>query len=231
MLLTSEQMEAARFSEAENGESPEFTAGRFFARFPDQYAQIVALRLEGLSIKRLSKMYGCSRNTISAIERREGLSQSVEQIRTRTAAECRRIAGLARERIEECLLEGNVSAKDCGIIMGILEDKAASLSGETPTGAVLVPVPPSTAACVEFLARLQQAASATHLNAPTGAAKEPIRVDDEILVGPPRGLAPASEGPRSGLDQSSTTPETVLEDIGQVSHPVSPVAPQDEVPQ
>ena len=67
------------FSEAEIGAEKleatgEFSGERLLARRPEVYRAILSMSAEGLSVSAMARAFGVSRNTIAAVQDREGFS-------------------------------------------------------------------------------------------------------------------------------------------------------------
>lgn len=125
----------AFFSDDEHpadGRNPTFTAARFFEHRPEDYQIAARLRAEGVPIAAVARLLHVSRNTIAAVDRREASSRSVEQYKQEAAASCRHLATLARERLEELLLDpdSKIPPQALAIMMAVSEDKALLLSGQ-----------------------------------------------------------------------------------------------------
>jgi hypothetical protein len=98
------------------------------------YKLAVSLRAEGLSVKQTSKLLRISRNTITAIDRREAGTLTVEQYKREAVMKYRHLIGLTMERLEELLVDrDDLQPRDIAVVLGVLEDKAQLLSGQ-PTG-------------------------------------------------------------------------------------------------
>lgn len=142
--------------------NPEFTAVSFFSEAPEIYREIVRLRAEGLSKNSIARMFGCSRNLISAIDRREADSQSVEQCRTQAVANYRQIASMASERILEMLdddmmlLKARTTIQQLAVTMGVAEEKLQLLQGH-PTARVALSKGESHDDVVAYLQGLRDA--------------------------------------------------------------------------
>jgi len=113
--------------------NPDFTAARFFQLQPQTYREIVRLRAENMSQKAISRLFKCSRNLVSAIDRRELGTESVEHIKREAKLSFQHLSKLTAERLRELLEDDDrakkIGAKDMGILIGVLEDKAALLGG------------------------------------------------------------------------------------------------------
>ena len=132
-LIPSSEMPDSLFSVAEkNPRNPEFTAVRFFNKYPEKYEQIVSLRAEGLSIKRLCQMFKVSEHTVAAVEKREMKTGNVAMLKQSASMSYRYLAKLGADRLQEILLDPDVKLQpqQLAVMIGVLEDKAALLSGD-----------------------------------------------------------------------------------------------------
>ena len=105
----------------------EFSGERLIARRPEVYRAIVKMLAEGLSGSSIARACQVSRNTVAAVQEREGFS--IEQAKKELLATIRRGSQIAAERVVELLPHLN-SAKDAAITLAVLVDKAQLLSGE-----------------------------------------------------------------------------------------------------
>jgi hypothetical protein len=135
-----------RFLELEQDpRNPEFTAARFLQCRPEHYREIVMLRAELVPIATLARMYRVSRNTIAAIDEREGRTARVEQLKQTNARSYNRLATICRERAQELVLsldtdgltnsERIAAGRVLAILMGVAEDKAQLLAGQATSRA------------------------------------------------------------------------------------------------
>ena len=120
------------FSEAEIGAerleaTGEFSGERLLARRPEVYRAILSMSAEGLSVSAMARAFGVSRNTIAAVQDREGFS--IEQHKKELLRNVRTAARLSVERVVE-LVPGITSAKDAAIVAAVMVDKLQLLSGE-----------------------------------------------------------------------------------------------------
>jgi len=120
------------FSEAEIGAEKleatgEFSGERLLARRPEVYRAILSMSAEGLSVSAMARAFGVSRNTIAAVQDREGFS--IEQHKKELLRNVRTAARLSVERVVE-LVPGITSAKDAAIVAAVMVDKLQLLSGE-----------------------------------------------------------------------------------------------------
>lgn len=132
-LFSSEQMDDSLFAEAES--RGEFTGARLFSSRPEVYKSIIALSAEGIGAIRIGKILGVSPNTVLAVRAREGGRIDIEK--TRVSLLSREAARMCVEGIIEMLSDpdqaADISARDKGVIAGILIDKAELLSGAPTT--------------------------------------------------------------------------------------------------
>jgi hypothetical protein len=180
---------ADRFLELEQSRNPEFTAARFLQCRPREYREIMTLRAELVPIATLARMYHVSRNTIAAIDEREGRTARVEQLKQHNARAYNRLATICRERAQELVLsldsgemttsERIAAGRVLAILMGVSEDKAQLLAGQATSR---VETSDPRAAAAEFAGALARMGFATE----DRAAKE-VKVE----VGPARPAAPA----------------------------------------
>jgi hypothetical protein len=120
------------FSEQEIGfekleAAGEFTGERLLARRPEAYRAVVSMAAEGLSISATARALSVSRNTVTAVREREGIS--IEQEKKELPRDVRRAARLSVERAIELVPSIN-SAKDAAIVAAVMVDKMQLLSGE-----------------------------------------------------------------------------------------------------
>jgi len=120
------------FSEAEIGAEKleatgEFSGERLLARRPEVYRAILSMSAEGLSVSAMARAFGVSRNTIAAVQDREGFS--IEQHKKELLRNVRTAARLSVERVVELVPSIN-SAKDAAIVAAVMVDKLQLLSGE-----------------------------------------------------------------------------------------------------
>ena len=105
----------------------EFTGERLLARRPEAYRAVVSMAAEGLSISATARALSVSRNTVTAVREREGIS--IEQEKKELLRDVRRAARLSVERAIELVPSIN-SAKDAAIVAAVMVDKMQLLSGE-----------------------------------------------------------------------------------------------------
>lgn len=120
------------FAEAEIGAEKleatgEFSGERLLARRPEVYRAIVRMSAEGLSMSAMARALGVSRNTVAAVQEREGIS--IEQHKKELLRNVRTAARLSVERVVELVPSIN-NAKDAAIVAAVMVDKLQLLSGE-----------------------------------------------------------------------------------------------------
>jgi transcriptional regulator len=120
------------FSEEEIGAerleaTGEFSGERLLARRPEVYRAICRMSAEGLSMSAMARALGVSRNTVSAVQEREGIS--IEQHKKELLRNVRTAARLSVERVVELVPSIN-NAKDAAIVAAVMVDKLQLLSGE-----------------------------------------------------------------------------------------------------
>jgi transcriptional regulator with XRE-family HTH domain len=82
---------------------------------------------EGLSMSAMARALGVSRNTVAAVQEREGIS--IEQHKKELLRNVRTAARLSVERVVE-LVPSITNAKDAAIVAAVMVDKLQLLSGE-----------------------------------------------------------------------------------------------------
>ena len=120
------------FAEAEIGAEKleatgEFSGERLLARRPEVYRAICRMSAEGLSMSAMARALGVSRNTVAAVQEREGIS--IEQHKKELLRNVRTAARLSVERVVELVPTIN-NAKDAAIVAAVMVDKLQLLSGE-----------------------------------------------------------------------------------------------------
>lgn len=120
------------FAEAEIGAEKleatgEFSGERLLARRPEVYRAICCMSAEGLSMSAMARALGVSRNTVAAVQEREGIS--IEQHKKELLRNVRTAARLSVERVVELVPTIN-NAKDAAIVAAVMVDKLQLLSGE-----------------------------------------------------------------------------------------------------
>lgn len=219
-LLGDDQVALA---EEELTRNPEFTAERFFSRFPYRYQEIVRLRAEGMSHMGIARIMKCSRNLVAAIERREAQTANVEHLKQSASSTYRHLARLSAERLEEMLLneEQDLSPKDLGVLIGILEDKAQLLGGGPTSRHELTRGGHEHEELAEYLAALRRSHAERMGLGGESPAKGAPAVDPvagartiEVEVSAPTGRAPGlpGAGALEDLGQSGTAPEDLQDE-------------------
>jgi hypothetical protein len=120
------------FSEEEIGAerleaTGEFSGERLLTRRPEVYRAICRMSAEGLSMSAMARALGVSRNTVAAVQEREGIS--IEQQKKELLRTVRTAARLSVERVVE-LVPSITNAKDAAIVAAVMVDKLQLLSGE-----------------------------------------------------------------------------------------------------
>lgn len=120
------------FSEEEIGAerleaTGEFSGERLLTRRPEVYRAICRMSAEGLSMSAMARALGVSRNTVAAVQEREGIS--IEQHKKELLRNVRTAARLSVERVVE-LVPSITNAKDAAIVAAVMVDKLQLLSGE-----------------------------------------------------------------------------------------------------
>jgi hypothetical protein len=120
------------FAEAEIGAEKleatgEFSGERLLARRPEVYRAICRMSAEGLSMSAMARALGVSRNTVAAVQEREGIS--IEHLKKELLKNVRTAARLSVERVVELVPTIN-NAKDAAIVAAVMVDKLQLLSGE-----------------------------------------------------------------------------------------------------
>jgi hypothetical protein len=120
------------FSEEEIGAerleaTGEFSGERLLIRRPEVYRAICRMSAEGLSMSAMARALGVSRNTVAAVQEREGIS--IEQHKKELLRNVRTAARLSVERVVE-LVPSITNAKDAAIVAAVMVDKLQLLSGE-----------------------------------------------------------------------------------------------------
>jgi len=120
------------FSEEEIGAerleaTGEFSGERLLTRRPEVYRAICRMSAEGLSMSAMARALGVSRNTVAAVQEREGIC--IEQHKKELLRNVRTAARLSVERVVE-LVPSITNAKDAAIVAAVMVDKLQLLSGE-----------------------------------------------------------------------------------------------------
>jgi hypothetical protein len=161
------------FSEEEIGAerleaTGEFSGERLLTRRPEVYRAICRMSAEGLSMSAMARALGVSRNTVAAVQEREGIS--IEQHKKELLRNVRTAARLSVERVVELVPTIN-NAKDAAIVAAVMVDKLQLLSGEATARVERVEV--SQDKLAEMLASLPVLeAEVLPLTGPSDAAPE-----------------------------------------------------------
>ena len=161
------------FAEAEIGAEKleatgEFSGERLLARRPEVYRAICCMSAEGLSMSAMARALGVSRNTVAAVQEREGIS--IEQHKKELLRNVRTAARLSVERVVELVPTIN-NAKDAAIVAAVMVDKLQLLSGEATSRVEKVEV--SQDKLSEMLASLPVLeAEMVQITGPHGSASE-----------------------------------------------------------
>ena len=134
-MMKADALESAApflFAEAEIGAEKleatgEFSGERLLARRPEVYRAICRMSAEGLSMSAMARALGVSRNTVAAVQEREGIS--IEHLKKELLKNVRTAARLSVERVVELVPTIN-NAKDAAIVAAVMVDKLQLLSGE-----------------------------------------------------------------------------------------------------
>ena len=116
-----------------NGEAIAKPKGRYtgeilFRTRPRIYRQIIRLLSEGVSANQICKLCRVTRETVRAVERREG--ESISERKKSIIAILGNVAELGAGRMEETI--GEASLRDAAIGTGIAVDKMLALTGQMP---------------------------------------------------------------------------------------------------
>jgi len=185
------------FAEAEIGAEKlevtgEFSGERLLARRPEVYRAICRMSAEGLSMSAMARALGVSRNTVAAVQEREGIS--IEQHKKELLRNVRTAARLSVERVVELVPTIN-NAKDAAIVAAVMVDKLQLLSGEATSRVEKVEV--SQDKLSEMLASL------------------PVLEAEVLPVTGPHGSASGQKGPDAlGLPGAGSVGAEGLIDIG-----------------
>lgn len=97
----------------------------------------ICLRLaEGVSMRKISKTYGVSRNTLAGIQQRLVTSGKMEPYKKRVSAKLGAVVEMSADLLMERLESGDVPTNVLPIAMGVASDKKALIDGE-PTSIVV----------------------------------------------------------------------------------------------
>ncbi len=120
---------------------PRYTGELLVRTRPKVYRQIVRLLSEGVSANQLCKLCHVTRETVRAVERREGAEISARK--KSIIGILSNVAELGASRMEETI--GKAGLRDASIGTGIAVDKMLALTGQTPTVQIANIVMPSEA--------------------------------------------------------------------------------------
>lgn len=217
------------FSEAEIGAEKleatgEFSGERLLARRPQVYEAICRMSAEGLSMSAMARALGVSRNTVAAVQEREGIS--IEQHKKELLRDVRRAARLSVERVIELIPTIN-NAKDAAIVAAVMVDKGQLLGGEATARVERVEVNQDKLA--EMLASLPlleaevvpatgPCAPAPRQRGPAALAAETLPVDMESTVS-------------SGVQDEEPAASANLSTNPDASEVVAPVEPTPAAPE
>jgi hypothetical protein len=107
---------------------PRYTGERLLRERPKIYRQIVRLLGEGWSSNKICKWCHVTRETVRAVEKREGAEISARK--KSIVGILSNVAELGAGRMEETI--GKASLRDAAIGTGIAVDKMLALTGQTP---------------------------------------------------------------------------------------------------
>jgi hypothetical protein len=180
------------------------------------------LRAELVPIATLARMYKVSRNTIAAIDEREGRTARVEHLKQHNARSYNRLATICRERAQELVLSVDIEKLDAGerialgrvlaIMMGVSEDKAQLLAGQATSRAETSDPRAAAAEFAEALARMG-------FGVEDAGAKGP-RAIEGVEVGP--AMAARVDGDRDGAGVDAAAGAAVVDEgKGETSNMVS----------
>ena len=123
-------------SEPNNGQAlsitqdarPRYTGERLLRERPKIYRQVVRLLGEGWSANKICKWCHVTRETVRAVERREGVE--ISERKKSLIGILGNVAELGASRMEETI--GAAGLRDAAIGTGIAVDKMLALTGQTP---------------------------------------------------------------------------------------------------
>jgi hypothetical protein len=110
------------------GARPRYTGELLLRTRPKVYRQIVRLLSEGVSANQICKLCHVTRETVRAVERREGVEISARK--KSIIGILSNVAELGAGRMEETI--GKASLRDAAIGTGIAVDKMLALLGQSP---------------------------------------------------------------------------------------------------
>jgi hypothetical protein len=182
-LIPADQWPDDVTAELETGRNPTFTAARFAAQRPRDYALAVSMLSEGLSMRQVSRALRCSINTVSAVWDRERGGADVETHKSNTVKRLRRLQVLTAERLQEVIEDGDISGRDLVVALGVITDKIELLEGRATARVESSDGPMSRERLAETLCELRKAAAATGFRGEYREQKAAVGV----VVGPARG--------------------------------------------
>ena len=210
-LIPSDQLPADALSVLESGRNPQFTARRFFAQYPDKYRLAATLLAEGISCRQVARVLKCSTNTVTAIDREESRSRTVETLKRDAVSRYRTINRLSSERLLEILEdpESDVDLKSLAVVLGITQDKIELLEGRPTSRVESGDVPLSRERLAETLEAIRDAyqeSGQTGMEAETRGQKEEFNPAAAVLaaeVGAPVYDAPTDSVSAGDADLSN----------------------------
>jgi hypothetical protein len=116
---------------------PKYTGERLLRERPRVYRQIIRLLSEGVSANQICKFCHVTRETVRAVERREGTEISARK--KSIIAILSNVAELGAARIEETISKAGL--RDASIGTGIAVDKMLALLGQMPSVNVAIIMP------------------------------------------------------------------------------------------
>lgn len=135
----------------------EYTGARFFLINPAGHQEVIKLLAEGVGIRRIAKIVGCSTHTVIAV--RDQYPASVATEKEKLANLARTGTRLAIEGIIDDLATNpdEISAKDKAVITGILAEKSELLSGGATSRIEMIVPQPAADEWDAYIAGLRQA--------------------------------------------------------------------------
>ena len=181
---------------ATGGQVEDYTGEYFFSNRPREYAVIVRLLADGVSHAAIARLLKpLSRNTVSAIARREMSGKTLEQLKAGASLDARHVAALVVDRARELLTDDKVkmSPRDLGGLAAML--KTSTEAGELLAGqATAIIRHTSEPSRDDFEAALRRA---KRLDVDMGVERESGEQSREDLADGERGQAddvPAADG-------------------------------------
>jgi hypothetical protein len=107
-----------------------FTA-EHVARNAGKYRAIVSALGEGLGIRQIARAFGVSHHTVAAIRERDAALVATEK--EQMGRKFMRLARLAAERLEEALVNDQITPGQLPVAVGILADKSLMWTGQAVT--------------------------------------------------------------------------------------------------